>query len=77
VNALALGGADDARGFALAGWPARACRDAADLVAAFRQLRDRSDLALVVVSADTAALAPHAVDAFRRAVRGTVVLVLP
>jgi hypothetical protein len=77
VNALVLGGADDARGFALCGWPARACRDAADLAAVLRGLRGGDGLALLVVAGDTAALAPHAVEAFRAAAPATVVLVLP
>jgi hypothetical protein len=74
---MVLGNADDARGFALAGWPARACPDGAALVAALHELRGRADLALLLVSADTDALAPRAADAFRDASPGTVVLVLP
>jgi vacuolar-type H+-ATPase subunit F/Vma7 len=77
VNAVVLGGADDARGFALCGWPTRACRDASELTAALAALRGRRDLALVLLSAPAAALAPRAVEAFRAAAARTVVLVLP
>ena len=77
MNAVVLGGPDDARGFALAGWPSRACRDAAQLTAALHALRGRAGLALLLVSGDAAALAPGAVEAFRAAAPATVVLVLP
>ena len=77
MNALVLGGADDVRGFALAGWPSRACRDAAELAEALAGLRGRDDVALVLLSAETAALAPQALEAFRAGAPGTLVLVLP
>jgi vacuolar-type H+-ATPase subunit F/Vma7 len=77
MNAAVLGSADDARGFGLCGWPARACRDVGELTAALAALRERRDLALLLLSADAAALAPRAVEAFRAAAPATVVLVLP
>jgi vacuolar-type H+-ATPase subunit F/Vma7 len=77
VNVCVLGDADDARGFTLAGWPAVPCPDAAAAERALGSAAARRDLALVVVSADVAALAAGGLTALRAQADAPLVLVLP
>ena len=77
MSAVLLGDREDARGFALAGVAAVPCGDARALESELGRLATAHDLALVLLSPAVAALAPRALEAFRRRTPAPVVLVLP
>jgi vacuolar-type H+-ATPase subunit F/Vma7 len=73
---LVLAGEDDARGFALAGVEAHACRDAPELRAELERAAGDADVGLIAVAAEVAALDPPAVERARGRTRA-LLLVLP
>jgi vacuolar-type H+-ATPase subunit F/Vma7 len=74
MRVLVLGNADDARGFALAGATAIAPKSRRELETA---LAHATDVGLVLLSAEIAALAPRAVRAFVERPFAPPLLVLP
>jgi vacuolar-type H+-ATPase subunit F/Vma7 len=77
MRALVLGDEDDARGFALAGVEARACRNASELLAALERATSDADVGLIVVAAAVAALDPPAIGRARARAGSALLLVLP
>jgi vacuolar-type H+-ATPase subunit F/Vma7 len=77
MRALVLGDEDDARGFALAGVEACACRDASALKAALERAGSDADVGLIVVAAGVAELDPQAIESARARAGSVLLLVLP